>query len=157
MIEHDPILLKLTSGETIVGHIDNHTNIYDRRFVTVKNPAMLNHMRIPRGNFLVESYILLPWCSFSSEEYFNIPTSQIITAAKVKEELKNNYIEFIMRKNDKSSSEEETELDFDEDDAIEELLGILEGRSENDETEEEESEDDRLSGGGNPRSSRILH
>ena len=64
MIEYDPILLKLTSGETIVGHVDSHSNIYDKQFVTVKNPVILNHMRIPRGNFLVESYILLPWCSF---------------------------------------------------------------------------------------------
>lgn len=157
MIEYDPILLKLTSGETIVGHVDSHSNIYDKQFVTVKNPVILNHMRIPRGNFLVESYILLPWCSFSSEEYFNIPTSQIITTAKVKEELKNNYIDFIMRKNDTSSSEEETVLDFDEDDTIEEFMDILQGRSENDETGEEENKDDRDSGRSNRGITRILH
>lgn len=157
MIEYDTILLKLTSGETVIGHVDNHSNIYDRRFVTIKNPAILNHMRIPKGNFLIESYILLPWCSFSSEEYFNIPTSQIITAAKVKEELKNNYIDFIMRKNDKSSSEEETVLDFDEDDGMEEFMNTLEGRSEDDETGEEENEDDRTTRRRGTGSTKILH
>jgi hypothetical protein len=157
MIEYDPILLKLTSGETVIGHVDNHSNIYDRRFVTIKNPAILNHVRIPKGNFLLESYILLPWCSFSSEEYFNIPTSQIITAAKVKEELKNNYIDFIMRKNDKSSSEEETVLDFDEDDGMEEFMNTLEGRLEDDETGEEENEDDRTTRRRGTGSTKILH
>ena len=153
MIEFKPMLLKLTSGETIICDIDNNdVNIYDKRFINVKNPAILNHVRLPRGDYLVESYILFPWCSFSSEDNFNIPTSHIIVATNVKDELKNNYKDFIMRKSDKRSNDE-TELDFEDEETLDDFLNVLEERLETDGTEEE----DKTAGRGSTKSTRILH
>lgn len=152
----ETILIKLTSGETLVCDTEDYAYIYDKKVVNIKTPAILNHMRIPKGNYLVESYVLLPWCSFSSEDNFNIPTSQIVLATKAKKELKDNYIDFIMRKSDKSSSNE-TELNFDdeEEDLLDDFLSALQEGKDRDENDEEE--EDRNIGGGSTRSTRILH
>lgn len=154
----ETILLKLTSGETIICDTEDYSEIYDKKTVSIKLPAVLNHVRMPRGNFMVESYILLPWCSFSSEEIFSIPTSQIVLATKVKKELKENYIDFIMRKNDRSSSNHtsvQIEEDDEEDEETNEILSLLQEGNDNDENDEEEEE--RIFGRGSQRSTRILH
>ena len=149
-------LLKLTSGETIVCSTEDTCNdLSKKKTITITNPVALNHVRIPRGSVLVESYIMLPWMSFTENNIFEVSTSQIIVAATIKEELRKNYIEYIISRN-KEDSDQEDDLEFEEipeGETIHELLETLEKEMGNYENEEDSGEDSRRPKRGN----RILH
>ena len=108
-------LLKLVSGDNIVCLLED--NNLEKQFITVKDPVLLNQVRIPRGQVIVESYILSPWASLSDQEEFIIAAQHIITVTGVRESLKENYKTFMeSRKNYLSSDavDDIEELDIDE-------------------------------------------
>ena len=149
-------LLKLTSGETIVCSTEDPcTDLTKNKTITITNPVALNHVRIPRGSVLVESYIMLPWMSFTEDNTFEVSTSQIIVAATIKEELRKNYIEYIIGRS-KEDSEQEEDIEFEEiseGESIHEFLETLEKEMGNYENEEDSREDS----GRFKRGNRILH
>jgi hypothetical protein len=146
-------MLKLTNGDTIICKTDDSCiNLYDRPFLNIIEPVMLNIIRIPRQTTIVESYVLIPWLSFTEDDVIEIPTSQILVAATPKKELISNYIEYTIYKNkDESSLEDPTEDETE--DILDDILSALE-RGEEDGEEEER---DRGTNGGSKRSTRILH
>jgi len=71
--------IKLVSGDNIVcTTTDNCENVYKQKTISVTDPVVLNPIRIPKGDVLVESYVMYPWFSFSEEIEYKIPTSQVV-------------------------------------------------------------------------------
>lgn len=141
-------ILKLSSGETIVCSTDMDDDYYSKQTISIVDPVIIKHVRIPREDMIIETYILMPWCSYSEDDVFQISTSHIILSANAKEGLRKNYLEYIMEKNNPKEEDLQTE-------EIEEILGSLQERLEN--GYEDEDEDDGNSGRGNRGSTRILH
>jgi hypothetical protein len=143
-------IFKLTSGETIIGVTDdNCENLYDKKSILVMDPVLINQVRIPRGDILVESYILLPWISLASNPLFEISTTQILTTSDVKEHLKASYNEYITsRMTEENSNSEKDKSNAEE--IIEEIFNSL-----GEENEEEAREE--FSGGNTGRVTRTLH
>jgi hypothetical protein len=133
--------LKLSSGDNIICMTtDNCEDIYDRKIIQVTQPVILSAIRMPSSRGVVESYIMYPLFSFSGEEVYTIPTSQIVLVINIKENLKNNYLTYL------SERDEEEDLlipDDDEDvietgeETIEEFLNRL-GDETNEDKETEE-------------------
>lgn len=122
--------IKLSSGDSIVCTTkDNCKNIYRKKTITVNDPVILNPVRMPRGDVLVESYIMYPWFSFSDETEYKIPTNQVVLIVGIKEHLKNNYLRYLSLQRQDEENDEEIEDDFN----IEEI--ILGDENENQETE----------------------
>ena len=133
--------LKLSSGDNIICMTtDNCEDIYDRKIIQVTQPVILSAIRMPSSRGVVESYIMYPLFSFSGEEVYTIPTSQIVLVINIKENLKNNYLTYL------SERDEEEDLLIPEDDedvietgeeTIEEFLNRL-GDETNEDKETEE-------------------
>jgi hypothetical protein len=79
---------------------------------------------MPSSRGIVESYIMYPLFTFTEEEEYVIPTSQIVLAINIKENLKNNYLTYLSQR-----EEEDDELvaddDEDEEETIDEFLNRL--------------------------------
>lgn len=101
-------LLKLTSGEDIVCKTFDECKDLKGRNISITDPVVLNQIRMPRGDMIVESYILSPWVALANTEIFEISTDHIIVAADTKETLKDNYIKFIDSRSEPIVSESET-------------------------------------------------
>ena len=115
--------IKLTSGDGIIcTTLDNYENLYDLKTIKVSSPVVLNPVRIPRGDVLVESYIMYPWFSFSEETEYTISTAQILFAVNIKETLKKNYLTYLSNREDEGEDEL---IDDDEIEEDEELFNAL--------------------------------
>ena len=117
--------LKLSSGDNIIcTTTDDCEDIYDRKSIKVTQPVILSAIRMPSSRGIVESYIMYPLFTFTEEEEYVIPTSQIVLAINIKENLKNNYLTYLSQR-----EEEDDELvaddDEDEEETIDEFLNRL--------------------------------
>lgn len=147
-------ILKLSTGDDLVCTLENpDIDLTKNRTVTVSNPVVLNVMRMPRGEMLVESYVMIPWVSFAEEDVYEIPTRQILTTANIKDKLKENYLEFVRRRTDDSSEEFEEEEVSPEQDLFDELMEQLAEDSGDENEEDERSNSDRRIG----RTTRTVH
>jgi hypothetical protein len=112
-------VLKLLNGDEIVCEIVEENS----RRTTVMNPIILNHIRMPAGRLLVESYVMSPWTAFTADEFYDIQTRSIIVSSKPKETLLDNYKKFIeAREND---TVEELQEDFEGGDASNTVGDVL--------------------------------
>ena len=94
--------LRLTSGDSIICKTtDDCKQLTGERIISVSDPVILNMLRLPRDGVLIESYVLFPLFSFSEENVYEIPVHQIVVATNIKESLKNNYLEYIMYRDNK--------------------------------------------------------
>ena len=94
--------LRLTSGDRIICKTtDDCKQLTGKRIISVTDPVILNMLRLPRDGVLIESYVLFPLFSFSEENVYEIPVHQIVVATNIKESLKNNYLEYIMYRDNK--------------------------------------------------------
>ena len=142
--------IKLSSGDCIVcTTTDNCENIYKQKTISIYDPVVLNPMRVPRGDVLVESYIMYPWFSFSEEVEYKIPTSQVVLIVNIKETLKKNYLRYLSQQAD-SDELEEDEYTEDEEGMIEEFLNNF------GEDNEKESNDGNI-GSTLGRNPKLLH
>lgn len=142
--------IKLSSGDCIVcTTTDNYENVYKQKTISVYDPVILNPMRIPRGDVLVESYIMYPWFSFSGEVEYKIPTSQVVLMVNIKESLKKNYLRYLSLQ-DGSDDLTEDEYTEDEESMIEEFLNNF-----GDDNEKESN--DGSAGSGTGRNPKLLH
>jgi hypothetical protein len=108
--------LKLSSGDNIICMTtDNCEDIYDRKIIQVTHPVILSAIRMPSSRGVVESYIMYPLFSFSGEEVYTIPTSQIVLVINIKENLKNNYLTYLSERDE----EEDLLIPDDDEDVIE--------------------------------------
>ena len=108
--------LKLSSGDNIICMTtDNCEDIYDKKTIQVTQPVILSAIRMPSSRGVVESYIMYPLFSFSGEEVYTIPTSQIVLVMNIKENLKNNYLTYLSERDE----EEDLLIPDDDEDVIE--------------------------------------
>lgn len=115
-------VLKLLNGDEIVCEIVEENS----RRTTVINPIILNHIRVPAGRLLVESYVMSPWTAFTDDEFYDIQTRSIIVLSKPKETLLDNYTKFIeARKNDTVEELQENFEGNDNTDTIGDVLDKL--------------------------------
>lgn len=92
--------LKLTNGDNIICKTeDDCSNIHTRQTICITDPVMVNHMRIPRGHMIIETYGLTAWAAFVEENVFSIPTNTIVMSANINENAKTNYIEYLNQLN----------------------------------------------------------
>lgn len=150
--------LRLTSGDSIICKTtDDCKQLTGKRIISVSDPVILNMLRLPRDGVLIESYVLFPLFSFSEENIYEIPVHQIVVATNIKESLKNNYLEYIMYRDNKdelyteSDDAEETDEEIIEElfEKFEQSLGDV-----NDENNDDAGERDIRIDRGNRR---ILH
>jgi|APGre2960657404_1045060.scaffolds.fasta_scaffold251033_1 hypothetical protein len=116
--------LRLTSGDSIICKTtDDCKQLTGKRIISVSDPVILNMLRLPRDGVLIESYVLFPLFSFSEENVYEIPVHQIVVATNIKESLKNNYLEYIMcRDNQDELYDESDDAEETDDGIIEELF-----------------------------------
>jgi hypothetical protein len=126
--------IKLVSGDNIVcTTTDNCENVYKQKTISVTDPVVLNPIRIPKGDVLIESYVMYPWFSFSEEIEYKIPTSQVVLVVNIKDNLKKNYLRYLaMQDNDDDITEGDLFVDGDEDE-IDEFLNEMGEENENNE------------------------
>ena len=157
--------IKLTSGDNIICTIaSDNNNVFRRKTVRVYNPVVLSPLRIPRGSMLVESYIMYPWFSFSSDISYEIPTTQILLVTGIQDKLKENYVNYIMQKENEETVDDEYEYlnDMSDETITEELAETLVDEyldAMGDINEDQENFDVREGhgSGANRRNSRTLH
>jgi len=147
--------LRLTSGDSIICKTkDDCKQLTGKRIISVTDPVILNMLRLPRDGVLIESYVLFPLFSFSEENVYEIPVHQIVVATNIKESLKNNYLEYIMYRDNKdelyteSDDAEETDEEIIEElfEKFEQSLGDV-----NDENNDDAGERDIRIDRGNRR------
>ena len=126
--------LKLVNGDNIICKTeDDCKSLTGKKMLSVTDPVVLNQVRIPRGDMVVESYILFPLFSFSSENVYEIPVAQVVVATNIKESLRKNYDEYLRRQEEADAESEEdihfagdvNELEEFEDDEIDEIFDEL--------------------------------
>ena len=147
--------LKLSSGDNIIcTTTDDCEDIYDKKAIKVTQPVVLSAIRMPSSKGIVESYIMYPLFTFTEEEEYIIPTSQIVLAINIKENLKDNYLTYLSQREDQDDElieDDEDELE-DEEETIDEFLNRL-GDEINEDKETKEYGDGILVGrvGRNPK------
>jgi hypothetical protein len=150
--------LKLSSGDNIICMTtDDCEDIYEKKSIKVTQPVILSAIRMPSSRGIVESYIMYPLFSFTEEEEYTIPTSQIVLAINIKENLKNNYLTYLSQREDEEDDDElvadddEDELEIEEE-TIDEFLNRL-GEEINEDKETQEYGEGILVGrvGRNPK------
>ena len=126
--------IKLVSGDNIVcTTTDNCENVYKQKTISVTDPVVLNPIRIPKGDVLVESYVMYPWFSFSEEIEYKIPTSQVVLVVNIRDNLKKNYLRYLaMQDNDDDITDGDLFVD-DNEDEIDEFLNEMGEENENNE------------------------
>lgn len=143
--------LRLTSGDSIICKTtDDCKQLTGKRIISVTDPVILNMLRLPKDGVLIESYVLFPLFSFSEENVYEIPVHQIVVATNIKESLKNNYLEYIMYRDNKdelyaeSDDAEETDEEIIEElfEKFEQSLGDVNDEN-NDDTGERDIRIDR--------------
>lgn len=140
--------IRLDNGENLICTTDNNCLFwYDEKVISIINPVVVTSARFPKGDVLVESYILYSWNSFTKDDVIEIPVSKIMVIFNPSDGLIKNYEEFIMQKN---KEHVETSVDSDDEDLFRELLESLEGEDIHEESETGEGSSAR----GN---TRILH
>jgi hypothetical protein len=162
-------LLKLSSGDNVICSTeDNCENFVDRGMLSITNPVVLNVLRMPKGRNLVESYVLIPWFSFASNNVYEISTDQIITAIDIKETLVKNYLDYLEQRDKEEEDlhlmyEEEkkvAEEDLSSESEVEDIRAVFENMieqlGEQNEEEEYEGRDD-FNYGRNRRGTRTIH
>ena len=140
--------LKLSSGDNIICMTtDNCEDIYDRKTIQVTHPVILSAIRMPSSRGVVESYIMYPLFSFSGEEIYTIPTSQIVLVINIKENLKNNYLTYLAERDEEEDVlvQDDDNDDVIEEETIEEFLNRL-GEETNEEKENQEYGDGIITG-----------
>ena len=142
--------IKLSSGDCIVcTTTDNYENVYKQKTISVFDPVVLNPMRMPRGDVLVESYIMYPWFSFSEELEYKIPTSQVVLMVNIKDSLKKNYLRYLSQQDDSD--------DLLEDDYTEDEEGMIEEFLNNYGDDNEKESNDGSIGSAFGRNPKLLH
>jgi hypothetical protein len=168
MNETNIVLIKLMTGENIVCEtLEDCDSYVEKKFIDVHNPVLVNVMRMPRGTNLIESYLMMPWLGFAKTEFCRIFSDKIVTLVDVEDGIRDNYIEFVERreqeKEEEESEDDDTNVKFSEssneaDMEIEEFLEkAIEKIGEHLEEDEEYDGREDFYFGRVRRSTRTLH
>lgn len=140
--------LKLTNGDSLICTTNEEcANIHQKQTLLVTDPVTVNHVRVPRGSYMLESYVLMPWIGFTNDSVFEIPINQIVVVSNINDNAKKNYLEFVDRYNTKTLDNfvTNTKQDSEEVNVAKKLMHIL-GLEETNENKEETERPIRVPG-----------
>ena len=156
------VLIKLVSGESIVGEtLAECEDFLKEQYVEVLNPVILNTIRMPRKNQIVESHVLTPWLPFSKNIEHKISSNKIVTMIEVTDNFKSSYLDFLeaRREEEEEEGEDQSFGEADEQYEIEEFLeNVVEKLGDYiEEDEEQAGRDDSIFIRGIRRGTRTIH
>ena len=131
--------LKLTNGEDIIAMVsDEFISTTSSSHIQIQDPVLISSARYPRGNMIMETYLMQPWIKLSISNIMTIPTVTILTAVDITDSAMEQYYEFL----DMQNSEEEVASGnlgvVPSEDIFRQLMDAVSYR---DESEEEEEDD----------------
>ena len=89
-------LIKLTNGDDLIAMVsDDYIPGCTMSHVQIQDPVLISSARFPRGNMILETYVLQPWIKMSRSNIMIIPTSSIITAVDITDRASEQYNEFL--------------------------------------------------------------
>jgi hypothetical protein len=157
------VLIKLVSGESIVGEtLAECEDFLKEQYVEVLNPVILNTIRMPRKNQIVESHVLTPWLPFSKNIEHKISSNKIVTMIEVTDNFKSSYLDFLEARREEEEEEDEESQLFEEANNQYEIEEFLENVVEKlgdyiEEDEEQAGRDDSIFIRGIRRGTRTIH
>jgi hypothetical protein len=129
--------LKLTNGENIIVSTDDDCETFvNKEFINIVDPVLISSFRFPKGNMVVESFVMQPWIKMAKKDVMRIPVNNIVVATDVQEMAVSQYKTFV----DESVNEVSSELTEDD---IEETLNEYFSDAGDGEEEEEDGPTDR--------------
>ena len=129
--------LKLTNGENIIVSTDDDCETFvNKEFIDIVDPVLISSFRFPKGNMVVESFVMQPWIKMAKKDVMRIPVNNIVVATDVQEMAVSQYKTFV----DESVNEVSSELTEDD---IEETLNEYFSDAGDGEEEEEDGPTDR--------------
>ena len=110
--------IKLTNGEDILATTDDDCKTFEgKEFLSIVDPVLITTFKYPRGEMVVERYVMQPWIRMASDDLIRIPTKSIVLAVDVKDTTFDQYVEYIEEcANIDPTFEEHVEIDSDEQD-----------------------------------------
>lgn len=97
--------LKLTNGDNLIVTTDDNCASFDgKEFIYVMDPVKLQTIKLPRGSYIIESFLMEPWIRVAKDDLYSIPVKNIVVAA----DLKDNAIEYYQKYLSQSKETETT-------------------------------------------------
>lgn len=130
--------LKLTNGEDIIAMVsDEFMAATTASHVQIQDPVLISSARFPRGEMIVETYLMQPWIKLSRSNVVVIPSVSIIAAVDITDSAIEQYNDFL----DMQLGEEEVARSnleaMSSEDIFRDLLEAVAYRDESDEEEED--------------------
>lgn len=123
-------LFKLTNGQDIIAHTDEvGTDWIGKSSVSMVDPVVLQPYRFPRGNHIVETFVLIPWVKAAEYDVITLPTKNIMLILDLKENLASQYEQFIHDLNHSDIQPQQPE-------SVKDFLDQMFSEEENDDEEE---------------------
>lgn len=139
--------LKLVNGDNIIVQTDSTTSdLTTKDNISIVDPVQITSMRIPRGVFVVESYIMQPWLKVAKNDVITLPTRNIMVVAEVNDMVKEQYKIYLQENLDSPLKPVRQDVDgFAEnrDEAFDEFFQML-----NDDQEEDDNDDEPITRNG---------
>lgn len=131
--------LKLTNGDDIIAMVsDEYISTVTSSHVQIQDPVQISSARYPKGNMIMETYLMQPWIKLSRSNIMVIPTVTIVAAVDITDSAYEQYIEFL----DMQMGEEEVARSnleaVSSEDIFRELMEAVAYREESDEEEEDD-------------------
>jgi hypothetical protein len=143
-------LIKLINGDNIIVTTDDDCSSFkDKEFLNCVDPVQVGTVRFPKGDMVVETYVLQPWIKMSLDDMVRIPISSIVVAVDLQDSAISQYqiyVEDIQKLNENSEGLNAESFEDDHevyDDFINAVLG----------NDNEDDDDDRV----RRTDSRTLH
>jgi len=129
--------LKLTNGDDVIAMVsDDYLPGATISFIQIQDPVLISSARFPRGNMIVETYLMQPWIKMSRSNIMVIPTTSILTAVDITDSAQEQYNDFLQMQN---SGEEDVTERLSGSDILQQIMEAVAAR---DELYDEEEEDD---------------
>lgn len=131
--------LKLTNGDDIIAMVgDEFMSTTTMSHVQIQDPVQISSARFPRGDMIMETYLMQPWIKMSRSNIMVIPTVTIVAAVDITDSAYEQYIEYL----DMQIGEEEVARSnleaVSSEDIFRHLMEAVAYREESDEEEEDD-------------------
>lgn len=135
--------IRLISGEGIIGVTEDPCDSFqEKEFIEVTNPVLIGSARFPKHGQLVETYMFLPWMTFSSSNTVKLQSRNIVMTSDVRERIAEQY-QIYVDQQDVDGEIIDNEEDLDEEEEFEILNTITVEDSSESEEDDRNSRKDR--------------
>jgi len=130
--------LKLTNGEDIIAMVNDEHLSTTASYVQIQDPVMINSARFPRGNMIIETYLMQPWIKLSKSNIMVIPTTTIVAAVDITDSAIEQYNEFLALQNSEKEVKRTTFDSMPSEDIFNQLMEAVANRDEGEDEEEDD-------------------